>query len=236
MRSWSRRRKVSELTHPHLPYLPTAGCASARPALIGNMLCDVRRHRRHPHRPSGRPLHLRHPQYRRRGAKGRGHRHSRPLSEYRRPEPVRLRHPAASDRSRRARDARRPQRLHRVGGDRRGAGSRRRGFAGRGRDASIRIACSSPRAHRKGSSWRSPRSWTRARRCSCRRRRIRSTPRCSPRSAPSRSITAPIPSNRVAAGPRRHPPADHATDARAGGHRSEQPDRRHLSGRACAAS
>ncbi len=54
----------------------------------------------------------------------------------------------------RARDARRPQRLRPVGGDPPGARSGRRGTDPSGHADVAPIAWSSPRAHRRASSWR----------------------------------------------------------------------------------
>ena len=66
-------------------------------------------------------------------------------------------------------------------------------------------------------------------------RPIRCIPPCSRRLAPSRRITARTPTTAVpAARSRSHPPADHARHARAGRDRSQQSDRRGLSGPATA--
>ena len=146
----------------------------------------------HPYRAAGRPLHLRDSQYRGRGPEGRGRRSDGPLSQHRRSHPVRLRDAAAPDRGGRQGDARRPQRLHRVAGHRRGA-------RGRGRRFHRSVASDQPRSrahhlrhlggHRAGAD---ARSWTKAKRCSCRRRPIRSTPRCWRRSARHPCTTGPI--------------------------------------------
>ena len=120
-----------------------------------------------------------------------------PLPQHRRSDSVRLPHAAASGRSGRRGDARRAQRLYAVG--------RHRSRRGRRSPASTsRAACRSPPtawcsrpARPKASSSRSARSPTRATKCSCRRRPIRSTRPCSRRSARARCTTAPIP---IAAG------------------------------------
>ena len=157
----------------------------------------------------------------------RGRRRPRPLPEHRRPQRVRFQDAAAPDRRRRARDARRAQRLRPVAGHRAGARSRRGGTHRHGVPGVGR-----PRADHRGHV-RSHRSGAeRARRqrrakCSCRCRRTRCTRRCSRRSTRARSTTGPI---RRAAGCRISitSRAWSPRDARARRHRSEQPDRRDL--------
>ena len=137
--------------------------------------------------------------------------------------------PPHLDRRRRARDARRPQRLRAVGGHRGGARGGRRGIHG-ARLSGVRRS----RLHHGGHVRRHRARAERARRraattCSCRCRPIRSTRRSSRRSARSALFyrTDPargwMPDLDDLAQPR------HAGDARAGRHRPEQPDRRHVS-------
>ena len=175
-------------------------------------------------------LHLRDPQHRRRGQEGRGGRPEGALSEHRRPDSVRVQDAAAPDRRRRARDARRPQRLRAIGRHRAGA---RGGRAPNGRARHARLARS--RRHHLGHVGRHRARARRARRrrrrsAACRRRPIRSTPRCSRRSARGRCTTAPIRHNGWLPDLDDIKRPDHAGDARARRHRSEQSDRRRLSG------
>ena len=126
-------------------------------------------------------------------------------------------------------DARRPQRLRAVAGHHRGA----RG-GGRGLDAGAASRRRRSRAHHVRHVGRHRAGADGARRpgrrgARARRRPIRSTRRCSRRSAPRRATTGPT---HRTAGCRisTTSSADHAAHARAGRHRSEQPHRRDLSG------
>ena len=166
---------------------------------------------------------------------GRGGRDPRALPEHRRSEPVRIPHAAASDRSGGARDARRPQRLYGLAGIVEAREAVAADFAGRGvRSSPDRVLITSGTS--EGIELALTAIVDEGEGCSCRRRRIRSTRRCWRRSAPSRSTTGPIPPTLAAGSRRSAQRVITDEDARAGGDRSEQPDRRDLSGPRCAGS
>ena len=165
-----------------------------------------------------------------RGPESRGGRTQSALPQHRRSDNLRVPNPAASDRGGRAGDARRPQRLCAVGRHPAGARSRRGRMRRRGMPLSAdRVILTSGTS--EGIELALTALAEAATKCWCRRRPIRSTPRCSRkigaravfyRTDPSRGWLPDLDHVRT---------PDHAGHAGARRHRSEQSDGRDVSGR-----
>ena len=124
------------------------------------------------------------------------------------PIPFGFRTPAGLVEAVAQRHARRAQRLRAVAGHPAGARGRGRRLERAGASRRRRSRADHGRHVRRDRAGADGAGRTRATRCSCRRRPIRSTRRCSPRSAPSRAITGPT-RQRLAAGPRPPRALDH---------------------------